>query len=335
MNTAMAKFWFVVSLVLGAVLVAQTLNHKKLTAQQASSTAQAKEQELTLAAAKARADETERALRRAQDDLTSVRQELANQRANPAAVVSSSPAQPAAPAAPGAEGKSPMSMIGDMLKNPEMRKMMESQQKASLEMMYDPLLKELGLTPEQSAELKRILLDRQMKSVGQAGELMNAAATNRTELQREMAEMNQAREEEIKTLLGEENYAQYQEYNQTLGERMALNQFTSQTPLQPEQREQLLTIMREEKQSLIAVQPDVADPTRGAEMLQSEEAMQRHFAQQEQVNASVLERSRALLSPEQHQALQAFQKSQQNLQRMGLEMARKMMQPQAVPAPAP
>lgn len=332
----MAKVWFVIALVLGAVLVAQNLNSKKLAAQQAAASAQAKEQELTLAAAKARADETERALRRAQDDLTSVRQELAHQRANPAAVVSSSPAQPAAaPAAPGAEGKSPMSMIGDMLKNPEMRKMMESQQKAALEMMYDPLLKELGLTPEQSAELKRILLDRQMKSVSQAGELMNASATNRTELQHAMAEMNQAREEEIKTVLGEEKYGQYQEYNQTLGERMALNQFTSQTPLEPEQREQLLTIMREEKQSLIAIQPDVADPTRGAEMLQSEEAMQRHFAQQEQVNASVLERSRALLSPAQHQALEAFQKNQQNLQRMGLEMARKMMQPPAAPAPAP
>lgn len=339
MNTLMAKVWFAVSLLLGTLLIAQSLSSKKQTPGQADAASKPSGQAVIIGEAIARAEAAEKENVRLEAALVSTRQQLARLQAAPTTPIAPATAPaatapaPSAPEAKSGESKNPMSMLGEMFKNPSMRKVMESQQKAVIDAMYDPLLKELDLAPEDAEDLKKLLLERQMKNVSQVGELMDPAATNRAEIQLELAEANKAREEQIKTFLGGERYQQYQEYSQTLGERTMLNQFSSQTPLEPGQREQLMTIMREEKQASLALQPELGDPNKGMEVLQSQEAMERLFSQQSQVNASVLERSRSLLTPEQHQALEAFQKNQMNMQRMGMEMARKMMQPQPAPTP--
>jgi hypothetical protein len=59
--------------------------------------------------------------------------------------------------------------------------------------------------------------------------------------------------------------------------------------------------------------------------LQSDEAMEKVLQQQIDLNARVLERSRGILSQEQFDQLASFQTGQINMQRMGIQMARKMM----------
>ena len=113
-----------------------------------------------------------------------------------------------------------------------------------------------------------------------AGAMFDGNA-DRTKVAQELAEKTKAKEEELKKLLGEEKFAQYQEYNQTIGERMMLEQFARGAELSPDQNEQLLAMIREEKRN---VQADFGgqqfDPTKDwQDMVNSEEVMQRFFSQ--------------------------------------------------------
>lgn len=225
-------------------------------------------------------------------------------------------------------------MIGNMLKDPEMRKVMEQQQRMGMDMIYGSLVKKLQLTPEQEKQFKDILLSQQIENMEQAGALMEGDSTQRAKIAEELAEKRKANEEKIKEAIGEENFAEYQEYNQTIGERMMLEQFGKNLEATPEQTEQLLGIFREEKQN---VQINLGNPLGGdgqdwQAMLGSDEASQKFFQQQEEVNARVLERAAQVLSPEQLQKFGPVLKNQLEMQQAGFRMARQMFEKKSEPA---
>ena len=56
----------------------------------------------------------------------------------------------------------------------------------------------------------------------------------------------------------------------------------------------------------------------------SDEQMQQFFQSQEDVNSRVRTRAMGILTPTQLQALEAFQKQQIEMQKMGLKMAKQM-----------
>jgi hypothetical protein len=217
-------------------------------------------------------------------------------------------------------------MIGNMLKDPEMRKAMEQQQRMGMEMLYGSLIKQLQLTPEQESKFKDLILAKQMENMEQAGAMFEGSPEDRTKMAQELAEKQKSNEESIKEVLGEDKFAQYEDYNQTIGERMMLEQFGRSVETTPEQTEQLLAIMREEKKN---VQINLGSPTQGASqdwqaVLGSDEATSKIFAQQEEVNARVLERASQVLTPEQMQKFGPVLNNQLMMQKAGLEMARKM-----------
>ena len=181
-----------------------------------------------------------------------------------------------------------------------------------------------------------MLLAQQMDNMSNAGAMFEANA-DRTKVAQELAEKNKAKEEELKKLLGEENFAQYQDYNQTIGERMMLEQFSRGADLTPDQNEQLLALIREEKGN---VQADFGgqqmDPTKDwQEMINSEETLQRFFAQQEEVNKRVLQRAADLLTPEQIQKLGPVLKNQIEMQKAGMNMAKQMFNSNGAQNPGP
>jgi hypothetical protein len=240
---------------------------------------------------------------------------------------------------PGGKGQPGINanFLKQMMDNPEMRKMIEAQQKTMVDMMYAPMFKELGLSSEEAEKLKSLLLDRQMKAVSQAGALMDPA--KKQDALKEVGENAKQMEEQIKSLLGEEHYGKYQEYTATMGERMVLNQFGQTSNLKPEQNDALLQLMIEEKKSAMASNPgavpDPNDPSQGVKMLESEESAEKFLKQQEEINARVLERAQTVLSPEQLQSFASFQTNQVNMQRLGLKMAKTMFQSNPDPAGTP
>lgn len=283
-------------------------------------------------AAKAEAKQAEDEQRNLRGELRTAELEANKARAAAAAASQatnlSSSTKSTASSSPPTPGPGP-GLLKQMMENPEMRKMIEAQQKVMVDMMYAPLLKQLNLSPEESDKLKSMLLEQQMGSVSKVGALMDpskkeeqAAAT------KDIADQQKEFQDKIKEFLGEDRYNQYHDYTSTMGERMLLNQFAQTGNIKPEQNEALLQIMKEEKEAAAAINPDRAanDPSKGMKLLESDELAEQAFKQQEAINAKVLERARGILSEEQLQSFSGFQSNQVNMQRLGMKMARTMFQ---------
>ena len=226
-------------------------------------------------------------------------------------------------------------LLSKMLEDPGMKKMMRQQQVVMLDMMYGPLFKELGLSPEEIDKFKELLIDAQMGGIEGAGLFLGGDAdpAQREEAIKSMAERRQADEEQLKAFLGEERFAQYKEYQESLGERMALNQFEQQlsggqNALTEGQSGQLLDIMKEESRgasSIFRNDPSALPDPAQLEAMFSEEKMTKHFEEQEELNRRILERAKAVLTPEQLESLTSFQNSQLQMQRFGMTMAIQFM----------
>ena len=244
-----------------------------------------------------------------------------------AAATSSAGQEQRAPSA----GANPMRMMAEMMKNPETREAFKQQQQFALNMMYDPLFKKLGLTEEEEKAFKEVLVEQHMSNMEMGVELMDQGSTNREELMEKMAAEKKRREEEMKAIIGEERYAEVEDYTITMGDRMMLNQ---QMQLPPEQMEQLMGIIAEERRALQMTQMPGMDPSLDPALIMEEGFVEQQMANQETVNAHVYERARAILTPEQLKNLEEFQRNQQTLTKSSLEMARKFMQPDEGLAPA-
>jgi hypothetical protein len=117
---------------------------------------------------------------------------------------------------------------------------------------------------------------------------------------------------------------------------MMLEQFGRGVETSPEQTEQLLAIMRDEKRN---VQMNLGTPTPNPgqdwqSVLASDDVTQKIFAQQEEVNARVLERAAQVLTPEQLQKFGPVLQNQLEMQKAGLKMARQMFGGENKEAPA-
>jgi len=236
-------------------------------------------------------------------------------------------------------------MLAKMMADPAMKKMMRQQQAAAMEMMYGPLFKEIGLSPEDKEKFKELLLDRQMKAVESGGMFMKLQGEDgdKTAAMNDLASQQKEFDAQMKTFLGDEGYAQYKDYSETMAERMAVNQLAQQlasgpNPINDEQSRQLLEIMKQEKKSVSPVfgEPG-ADPANMSnwQAMLSEDRMNDFFKQREEINQRVLERSKAVLTPEQLAAFATHQSNQLQMQRMGMSMAAKMFGTQKSDETAP
>ncbi|MDB6038006.1 MAG: hypothetical protein JWM99_1847 [Verrucomicrobiales bacterium] len=230
-------------------------------------------------------------------------------------------------------GKGMTGMLKEMMDDPEMRKGLMQQQKMAMDMVYGPMIKELGLSAEEADKFKELLVNKQMDVMSMAGDGKGGAVS--LENQKKIADQQKEADAKIKELLGDKRFAQYQDYNETIGERMAINQFATQTStITADQKDQLLAIIKEEKKRPSAPGATPIDPTvQGVTAMQSDEAMEKLLQQQSELNSRVLERSRGVLSEEQFDQLASFQTGQINMQRVGMQMARKMMGGDDVAAP--
>jgi len=348
MKSKAAAVWCVLSIVLATILVVQWNDKKALRSKLEKLQLQV-EKMTSGEPSEARVQQLEKErlklmgeLRAAENELNDVRVPGAAAKATNApesrvATRNASPsgAEPVAPQGGAAMGK----MLGDMLKNPEMRKAMEQQQRMAMDMIYGSLVKKLQLNPEDEKKFKDMLLAQQMENLGQAGAMFDPEA-DRNKVSQELATKRKEHEEKIKEVLGEEKFSQYQDYNQTIGERMMLEQFARGSDISAEQNEQILGIMREEKKNVEINLGNPTDPNENWQaVLASDEAMQRIFSQQQEVNQRVLERAGQLLTQEQIQKLEQALKQQQAMQEASLKMARQMFssgdtaKPPAPPTP--
>jgi hypothetical protein len=219
-----------------------------------------------------------------------------------------------------------MKGVAKMFTDPEMKKVMRSQQGMAIRMMYGDLTSELGLTPDEATLIFDLLTERQMSLAGKA----MAAGTDEAGADAAAAEAKNAQDSfaaELKNILGEDRMKKFEAYERTVGERMTLQQYTQSmsaagSPLDETQRKSLLSIMTEErlKQPPSKFDPGTKDVAGAMKAMRTGEGMEQAMEQQRALNQRVLARARTVLSADQTLAFEAAQKQMIDMQEMGMKM---------------
>jgi hypothetical protein len=127
----------------------------------------------------------------------------------------------------------PANPMLEMLKTPQGKEMMKAAMRSmSLVVVksYAKLFADLNLTAEQTATLKDLIINKQMASAEMAATAM-AGQADTAQLKEQAAQVNAeqaAIDEQIKQLLGDDNYARYQSYGKNLSERVTVTEFEDQ-----------------------------------------------------------------------------------------------------------
>ena len=120
-------------------------------------------------------------------------------------------------------------MLSKMMQDPDTRELIRTQQRMMMEQMYAPLVKKLGLTPEETTKFKDLLADNMMNAAEKASAMFGGSgSSNRSEAISSLTAQQKDFDAQVKAFLGDDRYGQYKEYEETMGERMMLTQFKQQ-----------------------------------------------------------------------------------------------------------
>jgi hypothetical protein len=165
------------------------------------------------------------------------------------------PGDPQGWARPGSAGfnRRGLGNLAALLDNPEFNKLWNSQQKVALDSRYAALFKNLNLSPADLDKFKSLLVEKQsaaMDVLAAAREqgLSPRDPTDRTQIAALLQNAQAQVDTNIQQTLGDAQFAQYQNYEQTLPQRNLVNQLAqslsySSSPLQDSQMEQLVNIL--------------------------------------------------------------------------------------------
>ena len=249
-------------------------------------------------------------------------------------------AQRAAAQAAGQTNPKPSNPLADMFNNPEMKEMIKNQQKAALGPMLDKnyakLFSDLHLTPAQSSTLKELLLNKQLGATDMGMSMLSGDldATKRAELVKQSKVASDAADAQIKAFLGDDSYSQFQTYEKSMAERMALSGFKDQlgsgtTALSGDQEQQLIKAMTQQRENF-KFTTDLSDKSKFTgdfAAMFTEEKMTGFFQEMGQLNQQYLAQAQSILTPDQLAAFGKYLDNQQTMQKAGMQMAAKMFSP--------
>jgi hypothetical protein len=238
-----------------------------------------------------------------------------------------------------AKTNNPLRAVASMMKSPEMRDMIKSQQQATLGPIinreYSDFVKQLNMTPEQSKAFMDLEMKKMLGNTDAGLSLLDDSldASQRADLAKQVKDQADAVNAEIKQLLGDDNYKAYQGYEKTLPDRLTMNQLNDQlagtgTPLTSDQQTQLMQVMSEARSSFTWTstlnQRDANSSADIASML-TQDNIDKYVAEHEQFDQQILSRAQQILTPDQLTAFQKYQKSQRDMQVLSMKMAGQLM----------
>jgi hypothetical protein len=239
-------------------------------------------------------------------------------------------------AAPETNSK-PSNPLTEMFKDPKMKEMIKTQQKAAMggiiDKNYAQFIADMHLSPEQTASLKDLITQKMMAGTDLGMSMLSddMDAAKRKELTDQLKASTDAIDDQIKQLLGDNGYSQFQTYEKTQGERTAVTGLADQLASGPmalnaDQQQQLVQAMTQQRQAF-KFTTDLSDRsqfTGDYATMFSEDNVNQYFQQLDQLNQKYMDSARAILSPDQLDAFQKYLNNQQQLQKMGMQMAAKM-----------
>jgi len=242
------------------------------------------------------------------------------------------------------ETESPLAGLAEMIQNPAMKEMIRAQQRATLSISHGALFDYLELSDEELAELKDLLVEKQMALVDISFEMMNSSASlaERAEKAEQISQLTDDYESRIEQLLGEADYAVYKEYEETQPERMQLNLFKQSLgatdQLDDQQEHDLIRAMHEER-TAFRFSTNYDDQAATSPTMFSEDVVAKHMEELGLLQAKYVARAEKILTTAQLEQFRTNQEQQQAMQEMAMKMASQMFgtssQPETDADPAP
>lgn len=141
--------------------------------------------------------------------------------------------------------------LRNVMAKPEVQALLSVQQKAAIDARYAAMFKSMNLSPEQADKVKNLLIDRQTTMQ----DVMNAAReqginprSDPQGFQKLLADAQGDINTSLKAVLGDADFSQMQNYEQTMPQRNVVNQLQQRlsytdTPLTSAQADQLVQVL--------------------------------------------------------------------------------------------
>lgn len=188
---------------------------------------------------------------------------------------------------------------------------------AQLERLYGPLVEQLNLTAEQSRRFYEVILDDKMKREAQMTNLLRDEDFSR--MARNSADIQKETDASLQALLGAANFAHYQEFQPSVGDRALLEMMKgdfAENPLTEEQQQHLLKSLESGRKTAgSGVAFSIAD---------SNDVMKEKLSRQESIDRHVLQQAAGFLSPVQLQILGSAQARMMTARKKGYAKAREI-----------
>ena len=230
-------------------------------------------------------------------------------------------------------GRRMMRSISKMMENPTMNKVMEASQRGAFTALYENLMEYLQLNDDEKQYFLDLHVSRQMKSFNigmkmRSGEL---SEEERKALAEELKQTSELVKEGMDYFLNNaDDFAEWEFYEKTMGERMMLSQMDqelaeSDAALSDETYRELLEMMHQEKKNFQFTSDlhDDQNMDMGAERF-SKENLLNSANDIERLNGIISPRAQGILTPEQFTAFLESLKATTEMQQAQLEMAAQM-----------
>jgi RNA polymerase sigma factor (sigma-70 family) len=218
--------------------------------------------------------------------------------------------------------------------NPESRKMLRDQQKVGMSMIYKGFANRSKLSTEQADKLNDLLADNIMENVDHVTTVLRDKPDSE-KMNELFAAQEAALEEKVKSQLGPDGLAEYQDYTKNLLSSLSSEQFksmmTGTDAEKAEKSKQLFEIMKAEVQSALTAAGLPSDyqtvPMLNFRNIASEQEGERSLKLLDDIYKQVAARSSAFFSPEDVTKFQEFKTMAINNNRSALTLNRTMMAP--------
>ena len=246
------------------------------------------------------------------------------------------PGGPMPPQGPGMEGRPNLNGLAAMLSTPEGKKMFQAQSANVARNQYSELARRMKLSPQDTTVLMGLLADRQTA-------LATARATsggNTAEAAAKVSAIKDEFNDKLTATLGENGMNEFNQYDQSVPERMAVNQFAEQfdsagTPLAATQKEGLIELMKSEKEKSPPnpFDPAKSDPNTILSLLKDDKTFGTWETQQQDYQNRVLQSAAKTLSPDQVNTLKTVLDQKMQQDKSALQMFKTTGNPPPNPPP--
>jgi hypothetical protein len=232
---------------------------------------------------------------------------------------------------PAAGDENPMSAMAKMMKDPAMREVMKSQMRSQVDFMYRDLFDLLGLDAGKQEQLTKLLVDRAGAGMDLGFSMMGGEKISDEERKKKteaMAAATAESDQALKELLGDD-YAKYDSFEKSQPERQQLNTLNGLLKdkgiaLSEEAESKLMDTMFKERTSF-KYDVDLSDQKTMDPKKFTAENLSRFQEQQAVLRGQILSKVEPILTTDQLEVFRKSQEQQAAMEKMGMEMAQKMM----------